>query len=91
MSPEKLDLVRTPVESLVGGNTKANAGLLLDVLRGETGPRRDVVLLNSAFGIRVSGLHDGLYDCLDAAKESIDSGKALAKLDALRTTSQKLQ
>ena len=91
VSPEKLGLLRTPVESLVGGDTKANAELLLDVLRGEPGPRRDVVLLNSAFGIRVSGQHNGLYDCLDAAKESIDSGKALAKLEALRTTSQKLQ
>ena len=53
-------------------------------IRDRTGPKRDVVLLNSAAGILVGGKAKTFEESLDLAKESIDSGAALKVLNRLR-------
>ncbi|MGH7768111.1 MAG: anthranilate phosphoribosyltransferase, partial [Candidatus Binatia bacterium] len=53
------------------------------ILRGEEGPRRDIVLLNSAAALYVSGAVDSIAKGMRLAAESIDSGKAQGKLDRL--------
>ena len=66
-----------------GGDAQENADILRGILSGESGPRRNIVLLNAAAGIYVSGLA-GTYElAFEFAEESIDSGKALAKLEML--------
>jgi anthranilate phosphoribosyltransferase len=69
--------------SIKGGSPAENAVILRSVLSGERGPRRDIVLLNTAaalvVGDRVSNLGEGVL----AAAGIIDSGKALNKLELL--------
>ena len=89
VTPESLGLHRAPLEALRGGNATENAALLRAVLDGTPGPPRDVVLLNAAFGLRASGKIGDLDACLEAARASIDSGAARARLDLLGAVSQK--
>jgi anthranilate phosphoribosyltransferase len=51
------------------------------------GPRRDVALLNAAAVIYVGGVAETLAEGLELARESLESGKALVKLEALRKLS----
>lgn len=71
------------LSDLVGGDAAENARILKDVLDGEPGPARDIVLLNAAAGIYLGGRAGDLAEGLRRAEDSIDSGKAREKLDAL--------
>jgi len=88
--PSSLGLEEAPVSALAGGGATENARLLQEVLAGKKGPRREVVLLNSAFGLLVSGRFGDLQACLAAARESIDSGAASARLAKLQAVSERL-
>jgi anthranilate phosphoribosyltransferase len=90
LSPEDFGLDRGRREDLLGGDKEENAKIFLDILRGEQGPKRDIVLINSAAAITVAGKTDDLRIALETAKEAIDSGKALKKLEAVVKVSQAL-
>ena len=63
-----------------------NARTLLGILRGEIqGAKRDVVLLNAAAGFVVCRLAADMHIGIELAQAQIDSGRALAKLEALRS------
>ncbi len=64
-----------------------NARMLLDVLSGTPGAPLDAVLLNAALALRVAGRHDAPEAALAAARESVASGAARARLTALVTAS----
>lgn len=84
IAPETLGLDRAPLDAVLGGDAQDNAAILKSVLQGQTGPQRDIVLLNAAAGI-LAGI-DGDSDWAGAvakAGQSIDSGAALAKLESL--------
>jgi anthranilate phosphoribosyltransferase len=75
----------TSIHQLAGGTAATNAEILEGVLHGEiAGPRRDLVLLNAAAGLRVAGLASDSPSALLLATESLDSGRALAALTAWR-------
>ena len=79
----KLGLQRASMIDLKGGEPLENAKIIKLVLNGEKGPRRDIVLINAAAGIVVSGHAKNLKDGLLLAIESIDSGSALNILNQL--------
>ena len=83
VTPESVDLERSPIESIGGGDAGENAEIIRSIFAGEAGPRRDVLLLNSAAGLVVAGIANELSDGVGIAGESIDSGAAAAKLDGL--------
>src|SRR5580698_6769389 len=56
VSPEDFGLQRAPLSALEGGDATVNAAILTAVFAGETGPRRDVVLLNAAAVLVSAGL-----------------------------------
>lgn len=87
LDPAKLGLKRAPKNALAGGDAKKNAFILLGVLRGERGPRRDISLLNAAAALIAAGLASDWKEGLAMAAQSIDSGRALAALEALRKLS----
>jgi len=60
-----------------------NAAIVREVLSGRKSPRRDVVLLNAAAALVAAGRADHLADGIPLAAQSIDSGAAAAKLEAL--------
>jgi anthranilate phosphoribosyltransferase len=80
ISPEELGLKRTTPEAIAGKDLVENARMLLKVLRGEKGPRLDIVLLNAAAAVVVGGKARDLREGIKIATEAIDSGKAYEKL-----------
>jgi len=88
LDPTELGLELCRLEDLAGDTVEANARILLELLEGkDTGPRRDVALLNAAAVIYVGGGAETLVEGLELARESLESGKALIKLEALRKLS----
>ncbi|MDN5344021.1 MAG: anthranilate phosphoribosyltransferase [Clostridia bacterium] len=84
-TPEEAGLARASLQHLIGGAAADNAAIALAVLKGAKGPARDIVLLNAAFGLLAAGKEKSLAGAMAAATASIDSGAALAKLQAMTT------
>ncbi|MEM2978318.1 MAG: anthranilate phosphoribosyltransferase [Candidatus Hadarchaeales archaeon] len=78
--PEELGLERARPGDLEGGGPVENARILLGVLGGERGPRRDIVLLNASAALVVGGRISDLREGLQLGSEVLDSGRALEKL-----------
>jgi len=70
-------------KDLKGGGKKENAAITNAVLKGEKGPRRDIVLLNAGAALVAADMADSIKTGIALAEESIDTGKALEKLEAL--------
>ena len=83
VTPEEFGLKRGALADLCGGDAAANAAIIVEILRGEKSPRRDVVLLNAAATLVAAGRADHLTDALPVASKSIDSGAAARKLKEL--------
>ena len=83
VTPEKFGLRRARLEDIKGGNARDNAEIVLSVLKGERGPRRDVVLLNSSAALVVGSKAKDFRAGIKLAEASIDSGQALDKLMSL--------
>lgn len=83
LDPADLGLPRAELDDLLGGDAEENAALIKNVLDGEPGPRRDVVLLNAAAALEAGGLAGDLRSGLELAAHSIDAGAARSKLDAM--------
>ena len=88
ISPRNAGLPDARPEDLTGGNAVENAAHIRALLGGLRGPLRDIVLLNAAAALLVAGKAKTLRDGVALASESIDSGKALAVLEALARLSQ---
>ncbi len=78
-----LGVPATVAGALRGGDPSDNAAILRAVLDGETGARRDVVLINAAAALWVAGAAGDLEEGLVMARESIDSGEARGRLERL--------
>jgi anthranilate phosphoribosyltransferase len=83
LTPEAFGLKRAKVEDIRGGNANQNARIVREILAGKEGSKRDMVLLNGASAFMVAGIDSGLEGGIERAKDSIDSGRAMEKLDAL--------
>jgi len=83
VSPADFGLQSAAREELAGGTAEDNATLLRDVLERCRGARRDVVVMNAAAGLMVAGVAGTLREGAELASDSIDSGQALKKLNAL--------
>jgi anthranilate phosphoribosyltransferase len=70
-------------DALAGGEPRENAEITGAVLKGELGPRRNVVLINSAAALVAAGKAGGLKEGIRISGEAIDSGAAREKLDSL--------
>jgi anthranilate phosphoribosyltransferase len=90
VNPDDLGLERASLSDLKGGDAALNASLTLAVLKGEHGPKRDIVLLNAAAALVVAGLAETLKEGIAVAAKAIDGGKSLEKLEALKSLSQSL-
>jgi len=84
VEPEDVGLTRADISALQGGSdSNESAEIMRAILSGEAGPRRDMVLLNSAGAIMAAGIADNLTDGIAIAAECIDGGRARGKLDDL--------
>jgi len=83
IDPAAFGMPYANADDLAGGCARRNASILLDILKGQHGAPRDIVLLNAAAALWVAGRVDGIAQGLRQAAEAIDSGQAKAKLDDL--------
>jgi anthranilate phosphoribosyltransferase len=88
LDPAELGLRTAPADALRGGGPEENARIAGEILAGATGPRRDVVLLNTAAALRAAGLARDWKDGLGAAAEAIDTGRAAESLQRWARISQ---
>jgi anthranilate phosphoribosyltransferase len=84
LEPGDVGLAPAPLSALAGGDARDNAALIVRILEGEKGPRRDVVLLNAAAAIVIAGLAADLAGGVRCAADAIDSGAGLQVLAKLR-------
>ena len=83
IEPEDFGLRRCLLSDLQGGDAEENAAIVRDVLGGNEGPKRDIVLLNSAYALVASGIVESVESGLQKARNTIDAGLAKAKLEGL--------
>jgi anthranilate phosphoribosyltransferase len=89
LDPSEFGVPRARPEDLLGGDAATNARILRAILDGEVGPRRDIVLLNAAGALLAAGAVSGFEEGIVLASDSIDSGRARGRLDALIEASEK--
>ena len=85
--PADVGLPKAPPEALRGGDAAANATIAKQILAGDRGPARDIVLLNAAASLLIAGAEPRLERGLSRAAEAIDSGRAAATLEKLAAVS----
>ena len=83
MTPEEYGFKRATPDAINGGDASENARIILDILEGEHGPKRDIVLLNAGAAFVAAGLDNDLKAGIERAQGSIDSGRAKEKLNSL--------
>jgi anthranilate phosphoribosyltransferase len=88
--PEDFGLGRAAIGELMGGDREENARIIRAILDGETGPRRDIVLMNAAAALVAGGKARDFKDGVGLAAQAIDSGAARRTLEALIALSRRL-
>ena len=84
VKPEDFGFTRCSINEISGGDIEKSVASAVDVLKGVKGPKREMILINSAAAIAASGIVDKIEDGIQLAEKSIDSGSALKKLEQLK-------
>jgi len=90
LAPEDFGLERGKRDDLIGGDKDENARISVQILKGEKGPKRDIVIINSAAAIVIAGKTDDFRMGAEMAKDALDSGRALRKLEDIKRVSNTL-
>ncbi len=88
--PEDFGMPRAAIRDLQGGDREENARIIRQVLGGETGPRRDIVLMNAAAALVVGNKAEDLKEGVALAAAAIDERSAAGKLEDLIALSRRL-
>jgi len=91
MTPEEYGFKRATPEAIRGGSARENARIIRELLDGEKGPKRDIVLLNAGAAFVAAGLDNDFKEGIDRAADSLDSGQAREKLDSLVNFTQQCE
>ncbi|MBU0628344.1 MAG: anthranilate phosphoribosyltransferase [Nanoarchaeota archaeon] len=90
IDPKDFNIKTASLNDIKGNSPEENAKITLNILEGkEKGPKRDIVLLNAGAAIYTAGMAKTIKEGIDLAKNSIDSGKALEKLNKLKVWTNK--
>lgn len=91
LDPREYGFDLYPKEEILGGDAVQNAAITRGILSGEIGgAKRDIVLINAAASLLVDGIVTSTEEGIDMAREAIESGKALAKLQEIIRVSNEL-
>ena len=91
ISPEELGASNAQLSEIQASDSKQSAQMLRNVLDGDTGAARDIVLANAAAALLAGGLVGTLLNGVEAAASSIDSGSAKERMEMFVTLSQTLE
>ena len=83
IEPKQFGLDIAPIEAIKAKDKEASKDMVLGVLDNQSGPAKDIVMLNAGAAIYVAGIANDLWGGVAKAREMIETGKARAKLDAL--------
>ncbi len=90
ITPEDFGISTAVKTDLTGGSAADNTKITMEILEGQKGPRRDIVLMNSAAALVTGDKANNFNDAVSLAAEAIDSGAARKKLDEIKEVSNKL-
>jgi len=88
ITPEEYGFEKAKPEEIRGGDAKENAQIIRDILEGQRGPKRDMVLLNAGAAFVATGFDLNLEQGIEKARYAIDSGRAKEKLQSLVSFTQ---
>ena len=91
VTPEEFGLRRAPLTDISGGDAETNARIIKDIVGGNQSARRDVVMLNAAAALVAASRADSIAEAMPMAAESLNSGAARSKLEALIQFTNKKQ
>ena len=83
VTPDDFGVPQSSATDLKGGDREVNRQIAMALLNGESGPKRDIVLVNASAALVVAGQASDFFDGVQRAAASIDSGAAITKLRAL--------
>lgn len=83
ISPEQFGMQRVPVTQLSVSNAHESLAIIKSIFDGQTGPARDIVVLNAGAAIYAAELADSLEQGIEKARQAIDNGSAAQKLNEL--------
>jgi anthranilate phosphoribosyltransferase len=83
LNPAMFGIAQASLPDLRGGDAQENARIICEILAGEKGAGRDIVLMNAGAAICIGGQAKDLHEGIERAGTSIDTGSASARLDAL--------
>ncbi|HUS80213.1 MAG TPA: anthranilate phosphoribosyltransferase [Armatimonadota bacterium] len=90
VEPEDVGLRRAAAAEIAGGEPDCSAQMLIAALAGDDAARTDIVVLNAAAAIYIGGAAEDLTAGVAKARAAVEDGAAIAKLDELRETTQRL-
>jgi len=90
LEPGDFGLPTADGEDLEGGSAEENARITLDILRGAKGPKRDIVVMNSAIALMAGGRVSDIKEAVEMINETIDSGRAMRKLEEIKDITNRL-
>jgi anthranilate phosphoribosyltransferase len=88
ISPEQFFSEQAEPADLLGGSPEENAQITRNILNGEKGPKRNIVLINAAAALVAAGQAEDLKQGIRIAETAIDEGVAVKKMEALIRYSQ---
>ena len=81
IDPHDYGIEYADASDIIGGDGKENAEIAKSIFNGEKSARRDIIVLNSAAGIYIGGKADSYKEAVEIAKQTIDSGKVMDKVN----------
>jgi anthranilate phosphoribosyltransferase len=84
VAPEDFGVARAPIEGIRGGSPAENAAIMQSIFAGESGPRRDIVVINSAAALVAGGVAENFMEGAQLAAKTLSSGAAQEKLAELK-------
>ena len=83
IDPDEMGIARASIKDFEGGDAAQNANMVIEILEGELGPRRDIVVLNAAYALYTAQTVNNLQKGIKMAEHAIDSRRAIDKLEQL--------
>lgn len=83
INPEEFGIEISSINDIKGGSPNENAKIIIDILKGKKGSKRDIVVLNSAAALYVGNACLSIKEGIGLAEEIIDSGKAYKKMNEI--------
>ncbi|MFH1666257.1 MAG: anthranilate phosphoribosyltransferase [Elusimicrobiota bacterium] len=87
--PEDFGIERSQLIEIVGGDVNENTKITIEILSGQKGARRNAVILNAGAALVAAGKAKDIKEGIKLAEKSIDSGKALKKVEELKQFTNK--